>query len=146
MRSDWLLFLHVLSSMLLLGTATTVAIAILAVPRQRENVGRSALIIHLAYRLNMLGSIPLAVAAIGFGEGLKAKEDAEGTWLSVGSGLTYVAVLVGALVLHGYLRRGVAHTEAGKPPAVTMLRGAGAIAPAIVAALLVVAFLMTGKP
>ena len=146
MRSDTLLFLHVLAAMLLLGSATTVAIALLALTRRLDSIDSCSLLVRLAYRLNLLLTIPLAVASIGLGEGLRAKEDATGSWLDVGSGLTYVAVLVGALVLHGFLRRALAATQVGVAPSASTMRGAASIAPAIVAALLVIAFLMTGKP
>lgn len=146
MGSDTLLFLHVLVAMILLGTATTVSILLLAVARRAQDVARADLLLRLAYHLNLLATIPAAVASIGLGEGLKAKEDVTGDWLSVGSGLTYVAVLVGALVLHGFLRRGIAATAGGRAPSASTLRGAGSIAPAIVAALLVIAFLMSAKP
>ncbi len=146
MRSDTLLFLHVLAAMVLLGSAVTVAIMLVAVTRRIDDVARAGLLLHFAYRLNMLVTIPATVASIGFGEGLKAKADAVGTWLDVGSGLTYVGVLVGALVLHGFLRRGIAATERGHAPSPSTMRGAASIAPAIVTAILVIAFLMSGKP
>ena len=146
MRSNTLLFFHILSAMLLLGGATTVAVLLLATARRAGEVARSALLLRLAYRLNQAVTIPAAVLSIAFGEGLKAKEDASGSWLDVGTGLTYIAVLVGALVLNGFLRRGLAATEKGNPPSASMLRGAASIAPAIVTAVLVVAFLMSAKP
>lgn len=146
MRSDTLLFLHILAAMVLLGSAITVAIALVAVARRIGDIARAGLLLHVAYRLNLLVTIPAAVASIGFGEGLRARENALGTWLDVGSGLTYVGVLVGALVLHGFLRRGIAATEKGHAPSASTMRGAASIAPAIVTAILVIAFLMSGKP
>ena len=146
MRSDTLLFFHVLAAMLLLGAATTVTILLVATARRPGEVPRSELLLRLAYRLNLFVTIPATVASIAFGEGLKAQEDAAGDWLAVGTGLTYVVVLVGALVLHGFMRRGLAATALGKPPSASTLRGAGSIAPAMVAAVLVIAFLMSAKP
>lgn len=146
MRSDTLLFLHVFAAMLLLGAAATVTILLVATARRPGEVPRSELLLRLAFRLNLLVTIPSTVASIGFGEGLKAKENAAGDWLAVGTGLTYVVVLVGALVLHGFMRRGLAATAVGKPPSASTLRGAASIAPAMVAAVLVIAFLMAGKP
>ena len=146
MRSNTLLFFHVLSAMTLLGGATTVAVLLVATARRAGEVARAALLLQLAFRLNRFITIPAAVLAIAFGEGLKAKEDATGSWLDVGTGLTYVVVLVGALVLNAFLRRGLAATAKGNPPSASTLRGAASIAPAIVAAVLVVAFLMSGKP
>lgn len=146
MRSDPLLFLHVVSAMVLLAAALTVSILVLATARRPEDGDRAGLLFRLAYRTNLLLTIPAAVLSIGFGEGLKAKENAAGSWLGVGTGLTYVVVLVGALVLHAFIRRGLAATQVGLAPSASTLRGAGAIAPAIVMAILVVAFLMTGKP
>ena len=146
MRSDTLLFFHIFSATVLLGTATTVAILLVATARRPGEVARAELLLRLTFRLNLFGTIPSTVAAIAFGEGLKAKEDAAGDWLAVGTGLTYVVVLVGALVLHGFVRRGLAAVAVGKPPSASTLRGAGSLAPAIVAAVLVIAFLMSGKP
>ena len=146
MRSDTLLFLHVFAAMLLLGAAAMVTILLVATARRPGEVPRSELLLRLAFRLNLLVTIPSTVASIGFGEGLKAKENAAGDWLAVGTGLTYVVVLVGALVLHGFMRRGLAATAVGKPPSASTLRGAASIAPAMVAAVLVIAFLMAGKP
>jgi uncharacterized membrane protein len=146
MRSDTLLFFHVFSAMLLLGAATTVTTLLVATARRPGEVPRAELLLRLAFRLNLFVTIPSTVAAIAFGEGLKAKEDAAGNWLAVGIGLTYVVVLVGALVLHGFVRRGIAATALGTPPSASTLRGAASIAPAMVAAVLVIAFLMSGKP
>ena len=146
MRSDTLLFFHVFAAMLLLGGATTVTILLVATARRPDYAVRSELLLRLAFRLNLLVTIPSTVASIAFGEGLKAKEDAAGNWLAVGTGLTYVVVLVGSLVLHGFIRRGLAATALGKPPSASTLRGAASIAPALVAAVLVIAFLMAGKP
>lgn len=146
MRSDTLLFLHVLTAMLLLGAATTVSILVFAAARRAGDVDRCELLLRLAYRLNMFATIPAAIASIGLGEGLKATEDGNGSWLDVGSGLTYVVVLVGALVLHGFVRRGLAATAVGVQPSASTLRSAGSLAPAIVTAILVIAFLMSGKP
>lgn len=146
MRSDTLLFFHVFAAMLLLGGATTVTVLLVATARRPDDAARSELLLRLAFRLNLVVTIPSTVASIAFGEGLKAKEDAAGDWLAVGTGLTYVVVLVGALVLHGFLRRGLAATALGEPPSASTLRGAASIAPALVAAVLVIAFLMAGKP
>lgn len=146
MRSDTLLFFHVLAAMLLLGTTFTVAILLLALPKRLAEPGRVGVLVRLAYRLNLMATLPLAALSLGLGEGLRAQEDAEGHWLDVSSGLTYVAVMVGALLLHGFLRRALAAVEAGGVPSASTIRGAASIAPAIVAAILVIAFLMSAKP
>lgn len=146
MRSDTLLFFHVFAATVLLGAAATVTILLVATARRPGEVPRSELLLRLAFRLNLFVTIPSTVASIAFGEGLKAREDAAGNWLAVGTGLTYVVVFVGALVLHGFVRRGLAATALGTPPSASTLRGAASIAPAMVAAVLVIAFLMSGKP
>lgn len=144
--SDVLLFLHILAAMILLGAATTVTIALVAVARRAGETARSGLLLRVAYSLNLYVTIPAAVLSVALGEGLKANDDSSGTWLDIGSGLSYVGVLVGALVLHGFLRRGIAAAEKGLAPSASTLRGAASIAPAIVTAILVIAFLMSGKP
>lgn len=146
MRSDTLVFLHVLVAMVMLGTAATVTILLLGVARRSGDAARVAPLLRLAYQLNLWATIPASVITVGLGEGLKAKEDAEGAWLDVSSGLSYVAIVIGALVLHAFLRRGIAAIEAGSAPSASTVRGAASLSPAIVTAILVVAFLMTGKP
>lgn len=146
MRNDWLLFFHVLSAMVLLGSALTVTIALLSAAGRLDDVSRTTVLWRVAYRLNLLLTVPSTVVALAFGEVLKSKESATGTWLDISSGLAYVAVLVGALMLHGFLRRGIAAAAVGVAPSASTVRGAASIAPAIVTAILLIAFLMTGKP
>src|SRR4051794_31377005 len=115
--------------MVLLGGACTVAVLLVATARRATDVARCELLLGLASRVNLFLVIPAAVVSIALGEGLKAKEDATGDWLDVGSGLAYVVVLVGALVLQAFLRRGLAATTVGLPPSASTLRGAASIAP-----------------
>lgn len=143
---DWLIFFHVLFAMVMLGMTATVTLLLVGAARRAKDVARTEVLWRLAYRLNLSGTIPVTVITIAFGEILKGKQDADGTWLDVGSGLTYVLVLVGALVLHAFLRRGIAALSVGVAPSESTIRGAASLSPAMVTAILLVAFLMTGKP
>ncbi len=131
-----LLFFHVLAAMTLVGGVLTAAIAGLAA--RRRDARQAELLRGLALRSLGLVALPATIATIALGEGLRAKEDAKGTWLDVAYPLTYIGVLLGGIALTLLAWRGRNRPRAA--------RAADALGLVILAVLAAVLFLMTGKP
>ena len=146
MRSDGLLFAHILSSMILFGGVLTVVTVSIAA-RQRAWPGQVPLLRALAFRTNLLVVLPGFVAVHVFGD-LLANREFKGDqpdWLDIGFAITDIDLIVGGVILtllqFWVLRR----TRAGEPggwPA-----SLATVLPWIVLAGLVAAIvLMAGKP
>jgi hypothetical protein len=146
MRSDWLLFAHLLSAIVLFGGVLAVATVSLAAQRWAWP-DQVPLLRAIAFRTNLLVVLPGFVAVHVFGDLLSNREYKHGEpdWLDIGFAITDIDLILGGVVLtllqFWVLRR----TRAGEPGGwqatfATML-------PAIVlAALVAVIVLMAGKP
>ena len=133
MRSNVLLFLHVLAALALLGGV--LAAAVLALAARRTGAESLRLV---AWQTALLVVLPAAVATIALGEGLQAKEDLGGAWLDASYPLAYLGLLLAGIVL------AVLGRLALRRPRLAGATGALAAVMAVVA--LAVAFLMAAKP
>jgi predicted naringenin-chalcone synthase len=134
MRADTLVFLHVLAGMLLVGCLFAAAVLSLAAQTRRSHV---ELLQRLAWRSALLAAFA-AFATAALGEATRAREDVEGTWVDVGSGLAYIGLVVPGIVLAvlGYLgltQRRLSAWVAG-------------LSAAMIAVALATAFVMAAKP
>jgi hypothetical protein len=146
MRSDGLLFAHILSAMILFGGVLAV-VTVSAAAQQRAWPDQIPLLRALAFRTNLLIVLPGFVAVHVFGDLLANREFKHGQpdWLDIGFAITDVDLIVGGVLLtllqFWVLRR----TRAGEPggwPA-----SLATVLPWIVLAALVAAIvLMAGKP
>ncbi len=131
MRSNVLLFLHVLAAFALVGGILAAAVGAFAA-RRAEHL-RPAV-----WRTALLAVVPGAIATIVLGEALQGKEDREGAWLDASYGLTYLGLLVGGIVLAVLARLALR-----RPRLVAWAAGLGT---AMTVIALTVVFLMAGKP
>jgi hypothetical protein len=146
MRSDGLLFAHILSAMILVGGVLTV-VTVSVAAQQRAWPDQIPLLRALAFRTNLLIVLPGFIAVHVFGDLLANREyeHDQPDWLDIGFAITDIDLIVGGVVLtllqFWVLRR----TRAGEPggwPA-----SLATILPWIVLAGLVAAIvLMAGKP
>jgi uncharacterized BrkB/YihY/UPF0761 family membrane protein len=146
MRSDGLLFAHILSAMILFGGVLTV-VTVSVAAQQRAWPAQIPLLRALAFRTNLLIVLPGFIAVHVFGDLLANREFEHGQpdWLDLGFAITDIDLIVGGVILtllqFWVLRR----TRAGRPdgwPA-----SVASILPWIVLAGLVAAIvLMAGKP
>jgi len=146
MRSDWLLFAHVLSAMALFGGVLAVALVSLAAQRWAWP-DQVPLLRAVAFRTNLLVVLPGFVAVHVFGDLLANREFEHDspTWLDVGFALTDAGLIVGGVVLtllqFWVLRRTRSGRAGGWQAALATFL------PALVLASLVTAIvLMAGKP
>jgi hypothetical protein len=146
MRSDWLLFAHVLSAMALFGGVLAVATVSLAAQRWAWP-DQVPLLRAIAFRTNLLVVLPGFIAVHVFGDLLANREFKHGQpdWLDIGFALTDGGLIVGGVVLtllqFWVLRRTRAGQPGGWPAALATAL------PALVLAVLVTAIvLMAGKP
>lgn len=135
MRSNTLLFFHVLVGMVVLGGLVASAVAALAARGRTDP--RGELLRSVAWR-SAVGALVATIAVIALGEGLDAKEDLSGTWLDVSRGLAEFGLLLGGAALAV-----LAHLARSRPH---LTRLAGALAAGLSLVALVVAFVMTAKP
>jgi hypothetical protein len=146
MRSDWLLFAHVLSAMVLFGGVLAVTTVSLAAQRWAWP-DQVPLLRALAFRTNLLVVFPGFIAVDVFGELLGDCEYKHGRpdWLDIGSTITNVDLIVGGVLLtllQFWVLRRTRSGEPGNWPAML-----ATVLPAIVLAALVAAIvLMAGKP
>jgi hypothetical protein len=145
-RSDWLLFAHVLSAMVLFGGVLAVATVSLAAQRWAWP-DQVPLLRAVAFRTNLLVVLPGFIAVHVFGDLLANREFKHGQpdWLDIGFALTDGGLIVGGVVLtllqFWVLRRTRAGQPGGWPAALATAL------PALVLAVLVTAIvLMAGKP
>jgi hypothetical protein len=145
-RNEWLLFLHVLAAMTLVGGVLTVTVVSLAAAR-RAWPGQVPLLRAIAFRTNLLVVLPAFVAVHVLGDALAHREFKHGEpdWLDVGFTVTDVDLIVGGVLLTvlqlWVLRRTRARRNAGWPE-----RLATYVPGAVLAALVAVIVLMAGKP
>lgn len=132
MRSDILVFLHVLFAMALLGSL--LATAVLATSARR---GTSAFLPGLLWPSSLLVLVG-AIATVVLGEANQAKEDLDAGWLDASYGLTYLGLLVPSIALAVLGRLALR-----RPRLVGWMLG---LALAMTAIAIVVAFLMAAKP
>src|SRR5581483_10836047 len=85
MRSDTLLFLHVLAGMVAVGGL--IATGVVALERRRRPGPESGRGGRLAWQLPA-GTVAATIVAIALGEGLAGQEDVSAAWLDVSRGLT----------------------------------------------------------
>src|SRR5204863_3756777 len=143
-----LLTFHLIGAFVLVGGVLTVAILSVAALRQAAPE-RVALLRSLALRTNLLLVLPAFVAVHIFGMVLADREFPSGTkspgWLDAGFGITDGAGVIGIVLLSllqwWVLRRARAGALRGWPA-----QTASYLSPAVLAAFLVVLFLMAGKP
>ena len=135
MRSDTLLFFHVLAAMFVVGGLLVAASA--AVAARRRSDERGALLRSVAWR-SAVGTVVAILVAVGLGEGLDAQEDVSATWLDVSRALSTFGLLLGGVVLAVLTR--LARTRPRLAGAVS------ALAVVLVLIGLAVAFVMAAKP
>jgi hypothetical protein len=83
---SWLVFLHVLVAMLVVGGLIAAAVT------ARFGLWNVA-------RWSAASAVGATIVTIGLGEGLAADEDAQGGWLDASRGLTVFGLLLGGCVL-----------------------------------------------
>jgi hypothetical protein len=146
MRSDGLLFAHILAAMILFGGVLTV-VTVSVAARRRAWPDQVPLLRALAFRTNLVVVLPGFVAVHVFGDLLANREfkHDQPDWLEIGFAITDIDLIVGGVLLtllqFWVLRR----TRAGEPggwPA-----SLATVLPWLVLAGLVAAIvLMAGKP
>lgn len=132
MRSEVLVFLHVVLAMTLVGALLASAVVSAASRRMATDSTR-----RLVRRSTLL-AVAAAFATIVIGEATRARENADGGWLDVSSGLAYGGLLFPAVAL-AVLGR-LAFDRQRLMPWVTGL------ALVMIAVALATAFLMAAKP
>src|SRR5262249_23545455 len=116
MRSDGLLFAHILSAMILFGGVLAV-LMVSAAAQQRAWPDQVPLLRALAFRTNLIVVLPGFVAVHVFGSLLADREFKHGQpdWLDIGFAITDIDLIVGGVALtllqFWVLRR----TRAGEP-------------------------------
>jgi hypothetical protein len=145
-RSDGLLFAHILSAMILFGGVLTV-VTVSVAAQQQAWPAQVPLLRALAFRTNLLVVLPGFVAVHVFGDLLANREYKHGQpdWLDIGFAITDIDLIVGGVILtllqFWVLRR----TRAGAPGG--WQASLATVLPWIVLAGLVAAIvLMAGKP
>lgn len=142
-----LLTFHLLGGLLLVGGSIAVSIVSLAALRQRK----AELVVALrrmALRTNLFAVIPGLVLAYAFGSALASKEHIDKhspTWLDIAFPLVDVIVVVGGILLSLLQWWVLRRARAGRPDG-WQARTASYVAPAVLAGLFAVVFLMAGKP
>lgn len=133
--SDLLLYLHVIAAMTLVGVILASAVVNgLASSREGE---ASARLRAFAWRI-AVGTVAASVLTVVLGEAVRADRDVDGRWLDISSGIAYVGLLLGSVVL------AIVARLATDRPALT--RRASWLALVMIAAALVAAFLMAARP
>jgi hypothetical protein len=146
MRNEWLLFVHVLAAMGLVGGVLTVTIVSLAAARSAwpQHV---PLLRALAFRTNLVLVLPAFVAVHVLGDLLANREYEHGEpdWLNTAFAVTDVDLIVGGVVLTALQFWVLRRTRAGRP-AGWPEHLAAYLPVAVLAALVAVLVLMAGKP
>jgi hypothetical protein len=146
MRSDGLLFAHILSAMILFGGVLAVAGVSVAAQR-RAWPDQVPLLRALAFRTNLLVVLPGFVAVHVFGDLLANREYKHGQpdWLDLGFAITDAGLIVGGVFLtllqFWVLRRTRAGEPGGWPASLATL-----IPWVVLAGLVATIVLMAGKP
>ena len=146
---NWLLMFHVISALLLVSAALVVTTASLYALRRTTTPEATLLLRRLALRTNLFFAIPAFLAVHIFGQVLADREFPKGTespgWLDTGFLLTdvfgVVAIIILSLLQWWVLRRARSGSLKG-----WQARIATWLSPVVFTLLLVVLFLMAGKP
>ena len=125
MRSETLIFFHVLVAMTMVGGL--LAAAVLASSPSRRLAAHSSLLAAVA-----------AFVTIVLGETTRAREDLHGRWLDVASPIAYAGLLLPSIGLAVLCYLAVSRPQ--------LARWASGLALAVVAVAFAVAFLMAAKP
>ena len=146
MRSDGLLFAHIFSAMILVGSVLTVVVVSQAA-QHRAWPAQVPILRALAFRTNLIVVLPGFVAVHVFGDLLANREFKGGQpdWLDIGFAITDIDLIVGGVILtlvqFWVLRR----TRAGEPGG-WQASLATALPWLVLAALVAAIVLMAGKP
>ena len=144
MRSDWLLFAHILSAMLLFGGVLGVATVSVAAQRWAWP-DQVPLLRALAFRTNLLLVLPAFVAVHVFGDVLANREfKSNPWWIDTGFALTDIALIIAVVLalLQFWVLRRTRSGESGGWQAKTVT-----VLPAVMlAALTAAVVLMAGQP
>jgi hypothetical protein len=143
---NWLLMFHIMSAFALIGAALVVTSA--SVYALRSSPEASLMLRRLALRANLFFVLPAFIAVHLFGQILADREFPSGVkspgWLDAGFGLTDAFGIFGIIVLS--LIQWWALRKARTGPVGWQGAVATWLAPATFALLLVVLFVMAGKP
>jgi hypothetical protein len=134
MRDDTLLFLHVLAGMLLVGCLLAAGVLSFAA---RRNASAGDPLQRLAWRSALLAAFA-AFATAALGEVTRAREDVNGTWIDVGSGMSYVGLVIPGVALAILAHFRLTHRR--------LSVWVAALAAAMMAVALATAFVMAAKP
>jgi hypothetical protein len=142
---NWLLLFHVLLAMIAVGGVLTVVAASLSALRAAGD--HLVMLRVLAFRANVLAVLPGLVGVYVFGLILSDREFGDETpdWLDISWRITEVTLVVGGVllaILQHWVARRVRRGNTGGWPAAL----ASYLPLAVLAALAVVVFLMSGKP
>ncbi len=148
MRSDWLLFLHLLFAFVLVGGVITVVVVSLAT-RASSLQAHTMLLRTVAFRISLAVVLPSFVGLRIVAEILAGKEFPDGAptpdWLDLSYVLTDAALIVGGVLLtalqYWVVRRARAGRTGGWQPQLATV-----LSPIFLAALVAVIVLMAGKP
>ena len=155
MRSDALLFAHLVGALALFGGVIAMTAASFAA-RTRISPREIALLTKVAYRTLLLVVWPALVVAVVAGQALADKEDVSGqTWLAVAYPLTYIGGAAGSVALTLLARRvmhraerlaaeGVEH--AAELRELASARIVAVLGPVLTGVLVILFWLMTAKP
>jgi heme A synthase len=133
MRSETLVFLHVLAALALVGAALAAAtLSLAAIARPGDTLPK-----RLTLKM-LLGVAGMSVVTIALGIWLEGRQDANGTWIDVAHPLSEIGVFLGSLAAAFFVWRSLGRTAASRTAAV--------LAVLIVVLLGTVAVLMAGKP
>ena len=146
MRSDWLLFAHILSAMLLFGGVLAVATVSLAAQR-RAWPDQVPILRALAFRTNLFVVLPGFVAVHVFGDLLANREYKHGNpdWLDTGFAITDADLIVGGVVLT-LLQFWVVRRARSSEPGGWQATSATVLPVIVLGALVGAIVLMAGKP
>ena len=132
MRAEALVFLHVLLATMLVGALLAAAVVSAAGGRTAGDSSR-----QLVWR-STLFAVAAAFATIVVGEATRARENIDGSWLDVASGLAYIGLLFPGVALAVLGRLAI-----DRPRLMPWVTG---FALAMVAVALATAFVMAAKP
>jgi hypothetical protein len=144
---NWLLMFHIFTALALVAGTFVVASASVAALGSADQ-GRVTLLRRVALRTNLALVLPAFIAVIVLGATLADKEypgDTSPGWLDVGWHLTEGAGVVGGILLSLLQWWVVRRARAGQTRG-WQAQVASYVAPLVFAAILVVLFLMSGKP
>ena len=146
MRSDGLLFAHVLSAMILVGGVLTVVVVSQAA-QCRAWPAQVPLLRALAFRTNLIVVLPGFVAVHVFGDLLANREfeHEQPRWVDLGFAITDIDLIAGGVILSLLQFWVLRRTRAGEPGG-WQASLATALPWLVLAALVTAIVLMAGKP